>query len=905
MQQLVVANTILELGKTISVPLVFKISDVRDISKRSASRSQTIKIPGTEKNNQFFGGIYDFNSDFTVFNPNLKTPCSFSIDGEEFIRGFMQLKEVLVDEKGDISYDIVIYDSVADFWTKLGKKTIAQIDFTDLNHVYRKDDIVASWIHDWEDGYYYAMLFNTQFLIKTTDFKPAIFEKYLLDRIITDAGLTWSGNLKTNADFEQDLIQSEIGTPSLDPLIAATKTFRAEKTANETIDVNNNAQMFISTGDLPFAYDDEVTPPNDDSNNIWDTVNVMTANINGMYKLTYSDIDIQIETDYTPTIFIAAAQPDSAFIRFRLRAIIRDGGGNIQENIVTSVAGVQIVLPQGVAGVQLFEINNLTIFGGTLTSPTSGNQIHLEAGWSITWSIDISTFTLNFPKSIVDETRSIVLPGCDTQSEFLVYAYDDNVPLIFSDFLSTKFEQKQVILDVIARYNCFVYVNPEDENDIVFNIRDEFYAIGAVVDYTEKKDYNSRDKIKFIAELQSEEMLLSYTKGEDETNKEYTAAIADDNIYGQFEFNFSNEFVKGTKKITSPFSPTPLVAHGGVAGIVVPAIHSRMPIKKMRLLRKGGVIQVPFVQWNFSYRDLNGVPTITVFNGYPYAGHYDHPFNPTVDINFGGLPFPSLYYSPNQTTENNHFNRHWRNTMNQIADGDLVISKFNLNPADVYFIKNNPNTRIFVKNTFYYINKILFEGNEDLNKLTTIELITVEDTLEFGIPAPDPIPGTGDVANFFVFDPSPSSPDNRNEGDNNSNRFSGSGNIIGQGSEKNEITGDGNFIDQNKSGNIIVGDNNRIYGSNNTIIGNDGLTIRGDGITVINGKVTKGCLESVLFNVVDGGFDELRSADASCDPNKICSEIDDEVNLFNVSLFNLVNSENGITTEITDFLNQP
>ena len=88
--------------------LVFKISDVRDISKKSSSRSNTIKLPGTEINNQFFGGIYDFNSDFTIFNPNVKTNCIFSIDGEEFIRGFMQLKTVEVNEEGDISYNIVI-----------------------------------------------------------------------------------------------------------------------------------------------------------------------------------------------------------------------------------------------------------------------------------------------------------------------------------------------------------------------------------------------------------------------------------------------------------------------------------------------------------------------------------------------------------------------------------------------------------------------------------------------------------------------------------------------------------------------------------------------------------------------------------------------------------------------------
>ena len=64
--------------------------------------------------------------------------------------------------------------------------------------------------------------------------------------------------------------------------------------------------------------------------------------------------------------------------------------------------------------------------------------------------------------------------------------------MVFSDFINKKFEQKDIIKDVIARYNCFVYTNPNHEKDIVFNIRDEFYATAHINDYTHKKDYNTR-----------------------------------------------------------------------------------------------------------------------------------------------------------------------------------------------------------------------------------------------------------------------------------------------------------------------------------------------------------------------------------------------------------------------------
>ena len=207
---------------------------------------------------------------------------------------------------------------------------------------------------------------------------------------------------------------------------------------------------------------------------------------------------------------------------------------------------------------------------------------------------------------------------------------------------------EQIILDIIARYNCFVYQNPEDENDIVFNIRDEFYNSGTVLDWTNKKDYNTKDKIKLISELQSEEMILTYSAAEDDTNKGYTDTIGDKNIYGQFEYHFGSEFVKGKKMIKSPFVPTPLLWHPQ-NGAIVPAINSIQPVKGMRLLYKGGVIEVGTVSWNWQYRTTANALTTATQSGYPYAGHYDNPKNPTIDINFGILPFPDFIFFKRQS----------------------------------------------------------------------------------------------------------------------------------------------------------------------------------------------------------------------------------------------------------------
>jgi len=913
MQKLIAGNFELDLEKSVSIPLVFKISDIRDISKRSGSFSKTIVLPGTEINNRFFDGIYDFNNDFTNFNPNVKTPCVFSLDGDEHINGYLQLKTVVRDDKGEINYNVVLYDNVLTFWTNLDKKKLGDLDFSALDHIYTKDNIVTSWGHAWTDGYFYPMLYNSQSIIKTTDFKPAIYLKYLLDKIITDAGFTWSGNLKSNPIFEKEVLLNSIDRPTISPTVAASKTFRVSKSAPELIatELVPNAPIFIVP--LPVDFDDETTPPNQDANNLW-SVNKFTAPLVGNYRINLQNIRTRITYNYTvsPNNFFTPNGYGNAGMDLIVE--IRDNLSNLVDSQIIPFTFVNQVLTR---------LSTSRVFDSFfINQPLYVNNlldIYLGAGWTIelfirptgTSQIQNAFGTAPQPEYTITSIEFYEVEG-GIESLFVQYAYDDNVPLIFEDFINTEFDQKEIIKDIIARYNCFVYVNPEDSGDIVFNIRDEFYATAPILDYTDKKDFNTRDQIKLIGELQSEEMLLSYTKGDDSTNKSYTDAVGDSNIYGQFKYNFANEFVKGEKKITSPYNPTPLIQHGHYGTIIVPAVNSRAPITGMRVLLVAGLIEVGNVAWTFSYRNAAGNIVQDTINGYPYAGHYDDPNAPTIDINFGTLPFPQLYYPLTQTTSNNLFNRYWANTINQIADGRLVISKFNLTASDVYFIKNNPNTRLFVDNKYYYINKITFEGNEALKTLTTIELLTVEDELQIdfvitpilktGDSLSDLPLGTGggtgvgigvDIGNGVENNPIP-----------NSNPYplnttaQGVNNTIGANPNRVTITGDNNFVDNDATDVLIQGNNNRVFGNNVTLIGVDNLTVRGDNVSVINGIITKDCKSSIFFNKIDGGYNALRNPGSKSEINKICGEKDGEFNLFVVSLFNKIDSDNGITEEI-------
>jgi len=84
----------------------------------------------------------------------------------------------------------------------------------------------------------------------------------------------------------------------------------------------------------------------------------------------------------------------------------------------------------------------------------------------------------------------------------------------------------------------------------------------------------------------------------------------------------------------------------------------------------------------------------------------------------------------NNSTDNNLFNRYWFNYYNQISSGKLITSKLYLKETDINFIKDNLNARIFIKDSYYNINKITdYKPLED--GLTTVELLRIEQGSEF------------------------------------------------------------------------------------------------------------------------------------------------------------------------------
>lgn len=743
-------NAKLDLMGQFPIALQYSVADIRDISKRNAAYSKTIMLPGSKNNNYWFGNLFDVNSDFTAFNPNKKTSAKILVNGEAVIDGFLQLrkinKEILQDDEGEsIMYECVIYNNFVDLMTELGEKTLYQLPLDEFNHVYDVNGVTASWSHTWEQGYVYPMIgkheqapqYNIDY------FFPAAFYKMVFNKIIEEAGFGWTGSFKSNEQFEKEIIlYVKDGNVFIDETERNRRKFRAGITQSQLVSYGRTPVSFspnfpiLPTGgtnvvpqqSAVYRYDDDFTSPNFDNGpdvfntTIWN----WEVDRTGQYDLNFGvDYDIEFLNDKTITMTTA--------------------GGGTEPVIIKGVHVIQKSINGGSTWTNLAVYNGSNLNFGTTLAPGATVSRNVVGFGSL------QEVTLNQG----DKVRLLLRPVQTTLYGFLVsdppgsiaqgplvrirykasannYLFNDayTAEIVQGDtiqlgaFLPDKIKQKDIISDLIKRYNLYIQVDPDNDRLLVIDERPNFYKNEPLLDWTYKKDHSQKEDIQLLSELQFKSMLFTWTEDDDLYNKDYRDITGD--IYGQYEYIFDNDFVKGQKEIKSSFSPTPIVKTQ--FGAYVSAIDPTNPKVKPRILYWSGLRNCS--TWQMNYADFgSGVTVSSTFSQYPYAGHWDDPIEPTLDINFWQTKF--IYHNDwEQIPVNNMYNTYWADYIKQIEGGRLLSAYFDLDEIDIRFIKDNFNAKIFIKDSYYYVNKII-DYKPYTNETTKVELLKIEDGIKW------------------------------------------------------------------------------------------------------------------------------------------------------------------------------
>jgi len=884
----------LDLEDDIPLALNFNLNDVKDISNRGGVWSKTVKLPGTQKNNDILGNMYNVNLQTLTFNPILKENCRIMVDGLTSFEGIFQVRKINRSYKNSedftIIYDCYIKSDTSSFYETISGKYLEDIDLNEYNHTWTITEVERSMAQGiCTDGYQYFLGFNPNVSVTgepdylPQDFIPAIYTKVYWDKIFLDAGYTYEFDELYTLRFDKLIIpyNGDKFKPQNDDIFKFRAGFGLA-TANLSI-FNVPISGGTTNPKRTIVWNDD-----DNQSEDWNDPNSRYDTTTGRYNVSGYSGSIEFDAKYFSKISVVISNPaphtppnDIQLINLvnfeiivKQRAVVRDIGGNI----------IGIPYNEDVFWIPSSDVSGPYNMGTDFLMNNQFNCSFLYDSGSFMGAetIELELYTLTqappsdpparyfSPTSGLYYAMNLTIKMDPQSSNFGVISNKSNGSLgensiiLANKLIPKKIKQSDFILSIIKMYNLYIKEDRFDPTKLIIKTRDKFYEDGVELNWTKKVDTKSID-VTILSNTQAKRKLFTYKADttdlplkvyEDETKE----------MYGQLEYTFENEFIKGTDKLETIFSPT-LITTGPKNGfdLTVPYIDSRTPKNNIRILYIGDQLQGSWVYYN----GRGNIPGNFFYKyDYRYAGHfYPNPQNPVEDINFG---FCDYYNIPNNNnlTDNNLFNRFYKKQMNIFKHGHILTAYFDLSYNDIITI--NLNERIYIHDSWWNINEITdFDMNK--KKLTKVELITADTQVEKFVP------------NNKIFTKGTSS-ENVTVAINIGSILSSGGNIIGSGTTGLIIGGTSNIIQPGtrnsaifgKSNNVggynnmIQGNNNKVSGHNVTIIGADNLDIEqndyiqiGEQGSTINFGSGGESFQTLSITTVDATVTDLITIDAS------------------------------------------
>jgi hypothetical protein len=690
----------LDVKEGTAFPLNFGVADIRDVSKKSGAFSKTITLTGTDNNHNLLNHYYDVNIQAGTFNINTLTRCSVIKNGIPVLEsGYLQLiavnkTQVTADYENEVEYEVLIKDESSDFYTKLGNKELTDLDFTDLNHEYRAVNIVNSYSNTQADGYKYLLPFKDSNSYLLQDMKPAIYAKTYFDRIFSNAGFSYTWDTLTDAHFDKLIIP-----------------FNGEANLVDYNDYLVDATNSIVTSGGSTTFFDPLTgwTETQDAFNLFNP----TTGIYDVPLNLQGGENIAIEITYTADLSLTNSSG--------LFAFLQSGGTTYAPIFAVNKNGTLYTISATPSGVSFnyfdFIPNGTTAIGtisGTITMLVSNvittDSLELLGGCSM--NIGTTWFAGGVPTPIITtcdftSLQVRILPSSNILGYGAVIDMNNAVP--------NKVKQADFIKSVFTMYNLYVEQDPETPNNLILMHRDDYYDSGSEIDWTYKLAKDKDQALQFLPELSAKKLILTYKQDSDDPNKMYFDATKE--IYGQLEYIFDNEYVKGIDVKEILFSPTPI--DKSIFNAYLPTL-SGAPKVNIRILHDGGVGTCD--AYNLYNYGTTGETNVTT---YPILHHWDNPTNPAFDILFAQPDY--MFYEGYSITNNNLYNLYWRRTVNQINVGKMLTAYFNLREDDIQSLKLN--SKIRIDNSWWTINKVIdYDCNS--NNLTKVELMSADTEID-------------------------------------------------------------------------------------------------------------------------------------------------------------------------------
>lgn len=698
-------QVICDLYEDEDIPLSLSIDDFKNAAEKVQSYSKAFKLPATKRNNKIFDHIFEITRTDTGlnFNPYKKTKCVLKQDGFLLFEGYLKMIDIS-DKSGEISYNVNLYSEAIALSDVLSLKTFSDLDFSELQHDYQKNNIERSWrdagggasivylnpdTSGFRDDYTtlrYPFIDWAHQIIETpynpansaisgmpelldlqAAFRPCINVKYLIDRIFQDSPYSYESEF-----FESDLFTKLYMDFSWGENISGIP---------ETSGVyNQSVVQWAATSYNAITL----------SSNSFDA----QMGFNGTSKFVAS-VDAQI--------FELSAQCEWELVSstsVETRWAKYNSSGTLLDTYSYN-ASVLTVIPTP----------TFNTSSGLIICDNAGDYIQLE--WKAT-----STYDIRFNNS----------NNCTISGTTGMLSVTTNTLL---QTLRGELNQWEFLKGLINMFNLVTMPHPNNPEKIIF---EPYYNM--FLDNDDSKELNWTDKVD-IAEIKLTPLtdlnkITKFVFAEDEDD--YTASVIKSSTgghpYGSLDYiapSFSFDLLTGEKEISAePFAasvPKPLTNITAVSELITPAIYSLTddgegePFENSpRLFFNNGIKSVGsgsyyIPEWNnFSSANWTEFLQFSHLTDIPTG-------STTIDINYetqqtlGGIG----------TTTANLFSLFWLPYYNDLYNPDtrIMTLKVNLTPSDVNDF--NFYDTVMIKNRIYRVNKIDYKPND----LAKVEFILI------------------------------------------------------------------------------------------------------------------------------------------------------------------------------------
>ena len=691
----------LDLSKDLSSEFTYAIDDIQDFSARNTNYSKTIILPGNAINNKLFGHIFEFSSsnfyDSTAdnvgynFNASKAANCVIYVDKIQVFKGIIRLLEITID-RGSIEYECVVFGELGGFVTALNNDKLEDLDFSAYDHNWTYQNILASWEQASGTtasgiGYYYPLIDYGQVHTNKKHwsykaFRPALFVREYLDKIITGTGYTYEA-------------------PFFD-----TNLFKRLVIPNNQKQLSNYTKLQFDGDIEPITISSVISTTADASYPNPDVIIGYEFGMGGTELLYWTGSSI------SPTLTL--------FIDGSLE-IPQGGTGSLRVNFFKngSIVNTQTVIAGDPAGRIDFQrtityaitlaTNDYFSVQFELFNLSGGSTCYIYSGSNL-------TSTTNVAVSSPLAYGSLIFMNSGIPRGFYQRDFVSSIMKMFNLYIvedSTKEKHLKIIpfIDYYTTTAHFLQVNDLEEelliDDIGLLLLDDYSA--SHLDWTAKIDRSKPFKLKPMSELNGRFFEFKYKSDSDFYNEDYAKHYAQG--YGDHIEDTGYQFANDKQTSEVIFSSTVLVGYAGDDKIyptifklsnTSAATPSEDPIDhNIRIMQVRKITGVS--AWDMKGDTGNLITNLTY---YGYGGHLDDPDAPTADINFG-VPEELYFTLPVSYPSANLFNGFWSDYVAEITDKDskLLICNVYLKITDIYGLDFSK--LIYIDGALWRLNKVI------------------------------------------------------------------------------------------------------------------------------------------------------------------------------------------------------